>query len=99
MAPQLRKVEKQVLIPRHLEYKINHELCREESRIFSECAKESGLMVAMNCKESLKKFHACSNKYSNDEEVKKQVEKEYLEKREYFRRTGKPFEKSPFGRL
>lgn len=99
MAPQLRKVEKEVLIPRYMEYKINHELCREESRIFSECAKEAGLKVVVECRDLLKKFHECSNRYFNDEELKKQVEKEYLEKREHFRKTGQPAEKSPFSRF
>lgn len=99
MAPHLRKVEKEVLIPRYMEYKINHELCREESRIFSECAKQHGVQVVGNCKDLLKKFHDCSNKYFNDEELKKQMEKEYVEKREHYRKTGQPFEKSPFSRF
>lgn len=98
MAPHLRKVEKEVLIPRYLEYKINSELCREESREFHECAKSQGLKVVVDCKGLLKKFEDCSNKYWRDEELKKQVEREYLEKRAHFRKTGEA-EKSPFKRL
>lgn len=99
MAPKLRKVESEVLIPRYMEYKINHELCHEEHKIFSMCAKNAGLRVVTECKDLLKVFHECSNKYFNDEEVKKQVTKEYLEKREHYRKTGQPAEKSPFSRV
>lgn len=98
MAPYLRKVEKEVLIPRYLEYKINHELCREESRLFSLCAKESGFSVITACKELQMQFKECSNRYFNDPEIRNQAEKEYLEKRERFRKTGQA-EKSPFKRI
>lgn len=99
MAPLLRKVEKEVLIPRYMEYKIAHELCREEQRLFAECAKEKGLKVVWDCKGLLKKFEECSNRWWRDEEFKKQVEKEYIEKREHFRKTGQPIERSPFKRI
>lgn len=98
MAPYLRKVEKEVLIPRYLEYKINHELCREEARLFSQCAKEAGLRVVFDCKDLQNSFKECSNRYFNDEETRKQAERDYLEKREKFRRTGQA-EKSPFTRI
>lgn len=98
MAPQLRKVEKGVLIPRLVEYKINHELCREESRLFHECAKNSGFLVAVNCKQLLKTFEGCSNRWFRDEEFREKVKKEYLEKRAHYRRTGEA-EKSPFKRI
>ena len=98
MAPKLRKVEKEVLIPRYMEYKINHELCKEESREFSECAKAQGLRVVVDCKILLKKFEDCSNRWWRDEEFKKQAEAEYIEKRRKFRQTGES-EKSPFKRL
>lgn len=95
---KLRNLEKNVLIPRLMEYKINHELCREESRIFSECAKESGLKATINCRDVLKKFQDCSNRWFRDEEFRKEMEDEYIEKRERFRRTGER-EKSPFTRI
>lgn len=98
MAPQLRKVEKEVLIPRYLEYKITHELCREEHKLFSECAKESGLRVVVDCKPLLRSFEECHNRYWRDEETRKQVEQDYLAKRKKFRETGES-EKSPFKRL
>lgn len=98
MAPHLRKVEKEVLIPRLAEYKINHELCREESRIFHECAKSKGLRVVFDCREYLKTFQDCSNRWFRDEEFQKQMEKEYIEKRTRFEETGQA-EKSPFKRI
>lgn len=96
---KLRKVEKNIVIPRYLEYKINHELCNAESKEFADCARIKGLKVVVDCRTLLKKFQDCSNKYYKDEELRKQVEKEYLEKRAHFRATGQPFEKSPFKRL
>lgn len=98
MDTHLRKVEKEVLIPRYVEYKITNELCREEQRLFAECAKVSGLRVVIDCKPLMRKFEECSNKHWRDGEVRKQVEKEYLEKRKRFRETGQA-EKTPFKRL
>lgn len=97
--PKLRKVERDILLPRHLEYKINHELCNKEAKEFAECGEKEGLNVVVDCRKLWKNFQLCTNKYFNDEELKKQVEKEYLEKRAHFRRTGEPLEKSPFKRL
>lgn len=98
MSEKLRKVEKNVLIPRLMEYKINHELCHEESRIFSECAKEKGFRVVFDCKPQLKVFTECSNRYFRDEEFRKQMTEEYLAKRNKYRQTGEA-ERSPFKRI
>lgn len=98
MAPHLRKVEKNVLIPRYMEYKITHELCSKEAKEFADCARASGLKVIITCRDLRNKFEECSNKWWNDEEFKKQMEDEYLEKRKRFRETGEA-EKSPFKRL
>lgn len=98
MAPVLRKVEKEVLIPRYMEYKINHELCHEESRLFAECAGEKGLKVVVDCRAVLKKFEICSNRWWRDEEFRKKSEEEYIQKRAHFRKTGEA-ERSPFKRL
>lgn len=98
MSPYLRKVEKEVLIPRYIEYKITNELCREEQRLFAECAKEAGFRVVVDCKHLMRKFEECSNKHWRDDEVRKQVEKEYLEKRKKFRETGEA-ERTPFKRF
>jgi hypothetical protein len=98
MAPVLRKVETEVLIPRQLEYKITHELCSEEARLFAECAKKSGFRVIFDCKDLRKKFEECSNKYWRDEATRKKVEEEYLEKRRKYKETGVA-EKSPFSRI
>lgn len=96
---KLRKVEKNIVIPRYLEYKINHELCNAESKEFADCARAKGLKVVVDCRPLLAKFKECSNKYFNDKTLREQVEKEYLEKRAHFRKTGQPAEKSPFKRL
>lgn len=98
MAPHLRKVEKEVLIPRYAEYKINHELCLEESRAFHECAKSKGIRVVLDCRNFLKTFQDCSNRWFRDEEFMKGIEREYLEKRTHYRKTGQA-EKSPFRRI
>lgn len=98
MAPNLRKVEKDVLIPRYMEYKISHELCREEQKNFAMCAQAKGLKVVVDCKSLLKEFEACTNRWWRDEDLRKQIETEYLEKREKFRKTGES-ERSPFKRI
>lgn len=98
MAPTLRKVEKEVVIPRYLERKINHELCNEQSRLFSECAEEKGLRVVTECKDLRDNFENCFNRWWRDDELRKQVETEYLRKRAHFRKTGEA-EPSPFKRI
>lgn len=94
----MRKVEKEVLVPRMMEYKINHELCNEENRLFAECAEKNGLMVVVRCREVFNTFKACSNRWFKDEAFQKEMEKEYMQKRDKFRDTGEAT-KSPFGRL
>lgn len=98
MAPKLRKVETEVIIPRYLEYKITHELCSEQARKFAECAKASGFRVVLDCTALRKEFEVCTNKWWNDEGLRKDVTDEYLAKRKKFRETGVA-EKSPFSRL
>lgn len=98
MAPQLRNVEKNVLIPRYMEYKITHELCAEEAKRFAECAKEAGFRVVTDCRPILKQFEECSNRWWRDEQFQKKMEQEYLDKRDKFRKSGES-EKSPFSRL
>ena len=98
MSDKLRKLEREVLIPRHLEYKITHELCSAEAKDFAMCAKEAGFRVVIDCRQVRKLFEECSNRYWRDESVRKQVEEEYLEKRRKYRETGVS-EKSPFSRI
>lgn len=81
-----------------MEYEINHTLCKEESRLFAECAKASGLRVVIDCKPQFQKFTECSNRWFNDEEFRQRITNEYLAKRKKFRETGVA-EKSPFKRL
>lgn len=98
MADKLRKAEKDILIPRMVEYKITHTLCREEQRLFAECAKENGFLVVVKCRDLMKEFTKCSNRWWNNEEFRKSVEDEYLHKRDHFRKTGEA-EPSPFKRF
>lgn len=95
---RLRKVETEVLIPRHLEYKINHELCRAESKDFHDCAEAEGLMVVVRCRALLKIFEDCSNRWFRDQELRKQVTAEYLEQRDRYQQTGEA-KRSPFARM
>lgn len=98
MAPKLRKLEKDVLIPRLMEYKISHELCHDESKEFADCARESGPKVVINCRGVLKKYEECSNRWFRDENFRKETEQEYIDKRRKFRETGQA-EKSPRVRM
>lgn len=86
--PKLRKIEKSVLIPRLAEEKINQELCYKEKRLFSDCAKEQGMKVVINCKALLKDFEVCSNAIWRNEQFWRDMEQEYLQRREKYRDTG-----------
>lgn len=96
--PKLRKIEKNVLIPRYLEYKITHELCAKEAKDFADCSRAAGFKVVVDCKGFMNNLKECTNKYWNDEDVRKQVQDEYLAKRKKFQETGEA-ERSPFKRL
>lgn len=98
MSDKLRKVEREIIIPRYLEYKITHELCADLAKEFADCSKAAGLKVVRDCKPIMQKFTECTNKYYRDEGVRKQVEDEYLAKRKKFRETGIA-EPSPFKRV
>lgn len=98
MDQRLRKIEKNVLIPRYLEYKITHELCAAEAKEFADCSKRTGIRVVLDCKDVLNKFKECSNKHWNDDELRREVTNEYLRKRKKFKETGEA-EPSPFKRL
>lgn len=91
-APVLRKVEKDVVIPRRMDIKISRELCYEEHNTYQNCAKESGFLVFIKCKPAYKVYTDCSNRWFNDEQFRKEMEEEYLKARRKYRKEGIPDE-------
>lgn len=97
---KLRNVEKDILIPRYMELKINEQdqYCKKQLEEFKICAKDAQLLVVWNCKPIWRTFVECSNKWFADEGLRKEVTEEYLEKRRAHR-AGEKTERSPFARL
>lgn len=84
---KLRKLEKNVLIPRHMEARIIREMCLEETKLFHACIKENNCKM-WNCRPEQKMFEECTNKWMRDKDFRKQCEKEYLELRQKYKETG-----------
>ncbi|XP_011302257.1 COX assembly mitochondrial protein homolog [Fopius arisanus] len=84
----LRKLEKQVLIPQKIRQKTRTEKCVDEVRAFTECGKEAGLLVWLDCRDANKKLWDCAEKWFYDKDFVAQCTEEYLNERSEYRRTG-----------
>ncbi|XP_015126920.1 COX assembly mitochondrial protein homolog [Diachasma alloeum] len=84
----LRKLEKQVLIPQKVRDKARTEKCTEEVKAFTECGKESGLLIWLDCRDTNKRLWDCAGKWFHDKEFVAQCTEEYLNERSQYRRTG-----------
>lgn len=84
----LRKVEIEVMIPKKMREKTRDQKCVEEVKAFTECCKENSVAMVWMCRKQNSKLKDCLNYWYNNDEFKKECEKEYLEERSEFRRTG-----------
>lgn len=84
----LRKVEKEVLIPKIMRERAKTEKCVDLVKLFGACCEASGLSMVIKCRKENSAMHDCYEKwYTNDSFVKECTEI-YLAKRSEYRRTG-----------
>lgn len=84
----LRKVEREILIPKKLRDRTRLEKCVEEVQIFSECCKAAGLLMSWKCKSQTNAMNSCLERWYHDEKFKEECKQQYLQERSEYRRTG-----------
>ncbi|KAF7997242.1 hypothetical protein HCN44_005519 [Aphidius gifuensis] len=84
----LRKLERDVLIPKKIRERTSREKCVEQAKAFSECGKAAGFLVVHKCKLENKALWDCAAYWWKDKEFVDECTKEYLAERSEYRRTG-----------
>ncbi|MBZ3875561.1 COX assembly mitochondrial protein-like protein [Sciurus carolinensis] len=88
----LRHVEKDVLIPKIMREKAR-ERCSEQVQDFTNCCKDSGILMVVKCRKENSALKECLTAYYNDPAFYEECKMEYLKEREEFRKTGIPTKK------
>ncbi|KAJ8712334.1 hypothetical protein PYW07_005176 [Mythimna separata] len=84
----LRRVEKDVLIPKLIRDKAKKEKCFKEVADFESCCKESSLLMVVKCRNQNAVLKECLGDWYKNEEFKNQCTEEYLAQRREYRTTG-----------
>ncbi|KAM4687764.1 COX assembly mitochondrial protein homolog [Discoglossus pictus] len=90
--PDLRHVEKDVLIPKMIREKARV-LCADKVEAFSKCCRESGFLMVVKCRDENAALKECLTEHYKDPSLYEECKQEYLKEREEFRRTGIPSKK------
>ncbi|KOC59397.1 COX assembly mitochondrial protein like protein [Habropoda laboriosa] len=86
----LRKVEKEILIPQKMRDRAKEEKCVEEVKNFTECCKDSSIVMPFKCRNQNTALKDCLALWYNDPKFKEECTLDYLEERSEYRRTGIP---------
>ncbi|KAH9633244.1 hypothetical protein HF086_006846 [Spodoptera exigua] len=84
----LRKVERDVLIPKLIREKAKTEKCIQEVAEFENCCKESSLLMVVKCRNQNAALKDCLGAWYQNEDFRKLCTEEYLAQRSEYRRTG-----------
>ncbi|GJQ82227.1 hypothetical protein Trydic_g19429 [Trypoxylus dichotomus] len=84
----LRKVEVEVMIPKKMREIAKEEKCAEEVKKFTECCKDSSILMVVKCREQNNALKECLTHWYQDESFKERCKQEYLKERSEYRRTG-----------
>ncbi|XP_026726282.1 COX assembly mitochondrial protein homolog [Trichoplusia ni] len=84
----LRKVERDVMIPKLIREKAKTEKCIAEVAEFEKCCKESALLMVVKCRRENSVMKDCLGNWYQNDEFKQQCTEEYLKQRSEYRRTG-----------
>ncbi|KAI1885602.1 hypothetical protein AGOR_G00205510 [Albula goreensis] len=85
--PQLRHVEKDVLIPKLMRERAK-ERCEEKVQAFNHCCKETGFFMVFKCREENSALKDCLTMHYKDPAFFEECKQEYLREKEEFERTG-----------
>lgn len=84
----LRKVEKEVMIPKLMREKARSEKCVPEVGEFVKCCKDASLAMVYKCRTENTNLKACLTRWYQDESFRQLCTEEYLKERSEYRRTG-----------
>ncbi|XP_077274394.1 COX assembly mitochondrial protein homolog [Temnothorax americanus] len=84
----LRKVEKDVLVPKLMRERTKSEKCVNEVKDFHDCCLKSGLLHVVKCRGENDRMKACMEKWYYNQDFIKECTEQYLDERSEFRRTG-----------
>lgn len=84
----LRTVEKEVMIPKKMRDIARIEKCVKEVEKFTECCKESSVLMVLSCRKQNSALRSCLEHWYQDPDFKERCKKEYLQERSEYRRTG-----------
>ncbi|EFN86307.1 Uncharacterized protein C3orf68-like protein [Harpegnathos saltator] len=86
----LRKVEKDVLIPKLMREITRAEKCANEVNDFNECCVNFGLRMIIKCRKENAQMKTCMEKWYYNDDFIKECTEQYLNERSEYRRTGIP---------
>lgn len=84
----LRKVEKEVLVPKVMRRIAQTELCFKELQEFNKCCEKEKLLMGFKCKPENQAMQNCLIGWFKNEDFRQRCTEEYLEERSEYRRTG-----------
>lgn len=84
----LRKVEKEVLIPKIMRERAKTEKCVDLVKDFGECCKENGLLMVVKCRKENAVMRDCYEKWYTNESFINECTDMYLAQRTEYRRSG-----------
>ncbi|GAB1866722.1 COX assembly mitochondrial protein [Camponotus japonicus] len=86
----LRKVEKNVLIPKIMRERTKTEKCVNEVKDFHNCCLDSGLLHVVKCRKENEIMKSCMERWFYNQDFIKECTEQYLNERSEFRKTGIP---------
>lgn len=87
---RLRKVEREVMIPKLMREVAKKEKCTEEVAAFTECCSSSGILMAYKCRAQNSSLHSCLTNWYRNEQFISECTELYLQERSDYRATGIP---------
>lgn len=84
----LRKVEREVLIPKIVREKAKTQKCLEHKQAFDQCCLDNAMMMVFNCRQENRRYQECLNRWFYDQQLIAECTQDYLKKRSEFRQSG-----------
>lgn len=84
----MRKVEREVCVPKVMREKAKIEKCFEEVAAFESCCKDNSILMVVTCRKQNDALKTCLGRWYQDEAFKKECTEVYLKERSIFRSTG-----------
>ncbi|XP_064539097.1 COX assembly mitochondrial protein homolog [Drosophila montana] len=85
---KLRKVEREVLIPKIMRDRARDEFCSKEVADFEECCKASSIFMVATCRKQNSALKDCLTQWYQNEAFKEECKAIYLQERSDYRSTG-----------